>query len=577
MINVLSASSLQIGDIIFQVVQLLAGLGAFLIGVQIMSDSMTNLANVGMKKMFQRIGNNKFVGVGIGAASTAIIQSSSVTTVMVVGFVNAGVMTLQQATTIIMGANIGTTITAQIAALQSFDFMQYVIILTFVGFFAMSIAKSEKWKTFWNLIAGLGLIFLALEIMSMAVEPFKESDEIKQVLASINNPFLLLLAGVLLTCLLQSSSAVTTIVIVMASGGLIIGGTVDGGVSNGALFVILGSNIGTCITAILAMTNANTNAKRSAIIHLLFNLLGSVIFFVFLMLWPTFMQNTLNKWFVEAGTQIAMFHTFFNVTCTLLFLPFTHLFVKLATLILPDKKAKESATSVPTLKYVDDRFVATPSIAVHQAKKEVREMGDIIMQTCDEAVLGFVKTDTSKEAIVAQRLQDVSVLNQRLVQYLVSVSANVKTSTHSEGTISNLYYVMGDVLRVGDLSHNITKYTQKVANGEVTFSETVYVEVQKLYSKVRELYSVAMDCFLDKDFELLKVVESMEEEIDGIRRDLVNRHIERLNKGECNPASNGVFINLIGNLERMADHLTFIAESITKHPDTYTATATANN
>ncbi len=556
------------GDIISPIIQLLAGLGAFLIGVKIMSDSMSKLANAGLRKMFSRIDNKKIVGVGIGAASTAIIQSSAVTTVMVIGFVNAGIMSLYQATTVIMGANIGTTVTAQLAALNTFDFMQYVVVLAFLGFLVMSIAKTERWKTVGYMIAGLGLIFLALEFMSSAMKPFTDAStdmgkDVQTFLASISNPFLLVLIGILLTFILQSSSALTTIIIVMASGGLIIGGTTaSGGVSNGALFVILGSNIGTCFTTLMATANTSTNAKRSAIIHLLFNLFGSVIFFVLLICWQSFMEMTLNRWFKDAGTQIAMFHTLFNTACTLIFLPFTKLFVKLATLILPDKKSDKTRA----IMYIDDRFLATPAIAIAQATKEARHIGDMVMETCDIAVDALMKQNAEAEKTVAENLQEITEVNQKLIQYMVNISAH-STTVSDETALSALYYVLGDILRVGDLSHNITKYTRRLASGEAAFSAAVYPEIQGMYDKIKALYEESMNCFVNKDFSALEKVEEHENEIDALKKKLVKEHIARLNNGECSPSSNGIFINLVGNIERMADHLTYIAESITKRND----------
>ncbi|MCM1043010.1 MAG: Na/Pi cotransporter family protein [Corallococcus sp.] len=549
-------------DFIIPIVQMLAGLGAFLIGVKIMSDSMTKLANAGLKKMFQHIDNKSLLGVGIGVGATAIIQSSAVTTVMVVGFVNAGVMSLFQATTVIMGANIGTTVTAQLAALNGFDFMQYVVLLAFVGFLVMSIAKKERTKTIGFMIAGLGLIFLALEFMSSAMSPFTDASTpvgaaVQEFLHKLSNPFLLLFIGIVLTFVMQSSSALTTIIITMASSGLIIGGTPEA-VGNGALFVILGSNIGTCFTTMLASANASANAKRAAFIHFLFNFAGSAVFFVILVIWRGFMDDTFVKLFSDCGTQLAMFHTLFNVLCTALFLPLAKLFVKFAELVIPDKKKDVHETM-----YIDDRFLPTPSIAIAQAVKEVKHFGDFTMQTCDVAIQGLLDKSEEAEKTVLERLAQSAEINKKITGYLVNISAH-SSGVKNEDDLSRLYYVLGDILRVGDLSHNITKYTKKLASGEVTFSQAGYGEIRDLYGKIRLLYDECLNCFVNKDFDALKSIEKHEDEIDAIKRSVVNNHIERLNKGECDPASNGVFINLAGNLERMADHLTFIAESITR-------------
>lgn len=560
MINLLAVTNLT-ETIVISVVKLLSGLGAFLIAVKIMSDTMNQLTGVGLKRMFQRMEKKKLFGVGVGIGTTALIQSSSVTTVMVIGLVNAGAMSLAQATSVIMGANIGTTVTAQLSALgTSFDFVLYITIITLIGFLWMSVAKTERWRNVSYMISGLGLIFLSLGFMTDSMAPLSKLPQVSEFLAQISNPLLLLMIGVVITVICQSSSAVTSILIAMIGAGIYIGGK-D---TNGVIFVILGSNIGTCFTALIATVGANTNAKRAAIIHLLFNLFGSLLFLILGITWKSFMADTFSKWFANSPTfQIAMFHTVFNTVCTAIFLPFTNVFVKLAKLLLPDKKQKKERK----LKFIDDRFISTPSIAVQQAKNEARHIGDFIMETCDIAVQAFLQTDTDAEEKITKNLQEVALLNQKLVAYLVKISANSTTSTHSEATISNLYYVIGDLLRVGDLSTNIAKYTRHVKNGEVSFSQSVYPEIDSMYQKVREMYRLAIDTFVNKDFKSLPLVEKQEEEIDQIRKQLVNQHIERLNKGECNPASNGVFINLVGNIERMADHITFIAESITKHPD----------
>lgn len=551
-------------DYILPLVGLLGGLGAFLIGVKIMSDSMSQLADSGMKRMFQKIDNKRLLGVGIGTAATAIIQSSAVTTVMVVGFVNAGLMSLYQATTVIMGANIGTTVTAQLAALQSFDFMAYVIILAFAGFLTMSICKSEKGKTIGYMIAGLGLIFLALQFMSSAMAPFKDPDTevgfaVQNFLSRISNPFLLLVIGIAFTFLLQSSSALTTILISMASAGLIIGGTSEQ-IGNGALYIILGSNIGTCFTTMIATTNTNLNAKRAAFIHFVFNFLGSMLFFITLIFWKDFMDVTFARWFKGAmGTQLAMFHTFFNVFCTALFLPFTGLFVKLANVVMPEKEGSKIETN-----FIDNRFLATPSIAIAQAKKEANNMADIVMEACDIAITGFLNKDKEAEKLVLEKLDFVAELNQELTSYMVNISP--QRTLKDEQKLSSLYYVLGDILRIGDLGQNVTKYTKKLANEEIIFSESVYVEVGNMYEMIKQLYAECMLAYINKDRSAYKRAMALENEIDDRKRLLIRNHIERLNNGECKAASSSIFVNLVGNIERMADHMTYIAQrSVTRN------------
>ena len=346
-------------DYVYAFVQLLSGLGAFLIGFKILSENIEKLANSGLKKLFNKTSKNRFLGVLIGLVVTAIIQSSGTTTVMIVGFVNAGLMNLFQATAMIMGANIGTTITAQIVALNSFNIAKFLIVFCFIGIFGSMIVKSEKSKTIFLCLAGLGLVFLSLDLMVSSMNGFKDSETIRNLLSSISNPFVLFLIGIVFTALLQSSSALTTIIISMVTANLVIG---NGG--NSVLYIILGSNIGSCVTALLSSIGASTNAKRASFIHFFFNVTGSLIFIVLLLCIPSFMDNTFVKWFSQPGTQIAMFHTFFNVACTLIFLPFVNVFVKISEFVIKDKK-EEKTTSL-----LDERFLKTPTIAINQAIKE---------------------------------------------------------------------------------------------------------------------------------------------------------------------------------------------------------------
>ena len=322
----------------------LAGCGAFLIGFKVLSENMEKLFGKNLKSLFSKTSEKKFVGVGLGIATTALIQSSSVTTVMVVGFVNAGLMSLYQAATIIMGANIGTTITAQIAALNTLPINTFFILLLGVGVFMDLFSRNQKIKHGGLALAGLGLVFLGLYVISATMGVYADTSkypEVGKFLSSLTNPFLLLFFGIIFTSIMQSSSAVTTIIIAMASSGLLIG-MVDGVMTNAVLYIILGANIGSTTTALLSSAGANVNAKRAGVIHLLFNTIGSLIFMLLLLTWKSFFQDTFCQWFREPSTQIAMFHTFFNVTCTFLFLPFTKQLVKLSTLLVPERATKNT-------------------------------------------------------------------------------------------------------------------------------------------------------------------------------------------------------------------------------------------
>ena len=350
------------GELIMFAVRLLAGTGVFLVGVHLLTANIEQLATGKIKDLFEKTADRRLVNVGIGAATTALIQSSGVTTVLIVGFVNVGIMNLHQAAAMIMGANIGTTITAQIAALSAFPVTTYIQLCVFIGMMMTMVCKSDSLQKTGFILSGLGLIFIGLSLMS------------------VTNPFLLFGIGIFLTALIQSSTATTSVIIAMSVAGLTIG---TGG--NEVLYIILGTNIGSCVTALMSSLTSGANAKRAGLIHLMFNTFGSVIFFILLMCWPDFMNATFRAWFESAATEIAMFHTFFNVTCTMLFLPFCNIFVKISELLIPEKKAETAVT------YLDERMLSSASIAISQLEKEMILLSDTAMDAFRTAYRSFEK------------------------------------------------------------------------------------------------------------------------------------------------------------------------------------------
>ncbi len=541
-------------DILTIVIEILAGCGAFLLGFKVLSDNMERIAGNSLKVLFNKTSEKKMVNVGMGLVTTAVVQSSSITTVMVVGFVNAGIMTLYQAAAIIMGANIGTTITAQIAALQAFDIDLIFMLLLFVGVFMDLFSKNDKIKSLGLALAGLGLVFVGLGLMADPMAFLKKEPAVTEFLASVNNPLLLLFIGVGLTAIIQSSSAVTTIVISMASAGLIIGG---GG--NAALYVILGSNIGTCVTALISSIGATVNARRASIIHLLFNVIGSLLFMVFLLVWKDFSAMTLEKWFPGVpSTQIAMFHTFFNVTCTLLFLPFTKLLVKISMMLVPERAAKGQAHD---LVYMDKRFLNTPSVALGQLTKEVFRMADMAMESLNTALGGFIARDMSVSEAVSANNERVATLDRQISDFLVQISAS-GISLSDEKLVSALHSNLGDVSRVADLADNFTKYTRREVRDNLMFSDGINDKILEMHDVLRKQYDVVKKIILDKRYELMEESDKLEDEVDAMRKELIADHILRLSQGKCRPENNTVFINLVSNLERIGDHLNYIAHSL---------------
>ena len=539
-------------DYIGAVIGLLAGLGALLIGFKLLSDNIEKLATTGLKKLFNKTSKNRWVGIGIGAAVTAIIQSSGASTIMIVGFVNAGLMTLFQATAMIMGANIGTTITAQIASLGSFDVAMYATLLAFVGAFMNMLCKKEKPKTLGLALAGLGLVFLSLDFMKTSMSVFSNSDAFTTLLSSVNNPFLLLFIGIALTAMLQSSSALTTILIAMVTAGLTIGKG-----PNDIIYVILGTNIGSCVTALLSSFGASINGKRASLIHLMFNTFGSLVFFIVLLAWPTFMENTFMSWFPDApGTQIAMFHTFFNILFTLLFCPFINVFVYIATKLIPDKKEEVHET------FIDERFLSTPAVALSQATKEVARMGRLSLEALNMSIDAFLSYDMEKTPDIQDKISMINKINENIVAYLVKISTHSTSTKEDEEFLAILHNSISDLYRSVEIADNMTKYTRHLVQDQLVFSKIVFEELKVFKNKINDQYETVEKILLDKQFDLIERVDMLEDQMDELRSRLVKDHIARLEKGECSLSSSSIFINLVSNLERTGDHLHTMAHSI---------------
>ena len=538
-------------EFFYLVFELLAGLGVFLIGCKMLSDNMEKIANSKIKSLFLKTSDKKLVGVGIGCATTALVQSSGLTTVMVIGLVNAGIMTLAQAATIIIGANIGTTVTAHIAALQSFDFIGIAIGLTGIGAFINLFTNKEKTKTIGNICSGLGLIFVGLTLMNGSMQFLKTEQGVVDLLASIKNPFLLFIIGIVFTALIQSSSAITSIIISMAAAGIIIGG---GG--NAVLFIVLGSNIGSCATSLLSSIGATTNAKRSSVIHILFNTFGAIIFFIILMIWEGFMDDTFVKLFKEPATQIAMFHTFFNVICACLFLPFTNYLVKLSQIIVPDKHQEEDEI----ITFLDKRFLNTPAIAVESAIRETILMLDRSVASISESLEGFCKLDQNYIVKIQEHNKEINEMSKRITDYLIHISPSNST-IKEERYISAMHDVIGDIVRISELADNVGKYIDRSIKEDLVFSDTVKKAVMEVNDLILKQANNVKSAWKSPDYNLYQEIDAIENEIDNRRKELVKGHIERLNKGECRAESSSVFINLANNLERVGDHLYFIAES----------------
>lgn len=546
------------------IMKILGGMGALLIGMRMLSENLTRLAHTKLKTLLGKTARNRFACVGMGAAVTVIAQNSGFTTVMVVGLVNAGIMSLFQATAMIMGANIGTTFAAWIIALGGGGFSFTIFFLAFasVGAFVTIFAKSDKIKTLGNALAGLGLLFVGLSVMSGALNFEKgtaQYDLVYNFFSGLNTPFtpiIFLLVGIFITALVQSSTAVNAIVITMAAAGLF-----NGMGGNAIFFIVVGSNIGTCVTALLSSIGANANAKRAALIHFMFNFFGAVIFMILMLSWRGFADTLIVPIFPSnTEFQITMFHTLFNVFCTIVFLPFISVFVKIADLLVREKEvAAEKKEGI--IADLDERLLRSPSVALGLLYQETGKILTYAMDTLNDAFEAFMRKDASVQEKVREHNAELSEANKTAIEYLVKISASSPSFTE-EKTISTLHYVLNDIVRIGELADNVTKYTNHYVNDKLEFSNDFLDMLRAMYDKIKKLYVLSLATFLYKDFDSLKEADVLEDEIDKDRRALVSAHIARLNDGKCQPANSSVFINLVGNLERAADHITFIAHSI---------------
>lgn len=548
---------------------ILGGMGALLIGMRMLSENLTRLAHSKLKSLLGKTARNRFACVGMGAAVTVIAQNSGFTTVMVVGLVNAGIMSLFQATAMIMGANIGTTLAAWIIALGSsagseLSFTVFFLAFAAIGAFITIFAKVDKIKTLGNALAGFGLLFVGLSVMSGALdfgEGTAEYNAVYHFFGSLDTPFapiIFVLVGIFVTALVQSSTAVNTIVITMAAAGLFSG---MGG--NALFFIIIGSNIGTCVTALLSSMGANANAKRAALIHFMFNLFGAIIFMIIMLSWRGFAETLIVPVFPSNPEfQITLFHTLFNVICTALFLPFINGFVKLADILVPD--AKRAAVQKSELfTELDERLLRSPSVALGHIYQETGKLFTYAMDTLTSSFQAFVKKDVSVKETVMKHNEELGEANRRMVEYLVKLSASPLVM-EEERTVSNLHYVLNDIVRIGELADNVTKYTAHYVDDGLIFSDDFIDATQNMYDNIKSLYVLSLATYLDRDHARLGDVDRLEDEIDTQKRSIVAKHISRLNEGKCQPENSGVFINLVGNLERAADHITFIAHSIEK-------------
>ena len=540
---------------------LLAGIGVFLIACQMMSSNLEAASSERLKKLFSKASNSKLMGVGIGALGTAAIQSSGATTVMTIGFVNAGIISLSQAATIIYGANIGTTITAQIVALGMFGGNSLSTSVIFsalagLGAFLSLFAKKSGPKTLGGILAGFGLLFVGLELMSGSMEAFAALDGVKTFLSGIGNPVLLVLLGAVLTAIIQSSSVMTSIALAMVVTGLI-------GIDQG-IYLTLGSNIGSCVVAVIAGVASGTNAKRTALIHLLFNCTGVVIFMLAALLLGWFdisYGSVFERLFPSAPqVQLAMFHTFFNITTVVLMLPLTGALVRLVSKLIPERTIRQNVEF--SLHYVDENMLRTPPVAVSQVKREILRMADIAMENVDRALYMAVELDFAGRGAFERDERQLNFINRALVNYVVVLSGRSGLGEKDRSYLSGTYRNIRDLERIGDYAENIVEYATILADSAQQFSDDAKYEISQMKTLLHQLFDNAMDAYQNENFTALDKANVIEEEIDDYTKRMEEGHIVRMEKGICTPSVGAQYLELSSNAERIADHLINLAKSI---------------
>ncbi len=543
---------------IFSFLTLLGGLAMFLYGMNTMGEGLEKLSGSRLERILEKLTSNPFKGIALGAVVTAIIQSSSATTVMVVGFVNSGIMTLRQAVGVIMGANIGTTMTSWILSLTGIEggniFLDllkpssFTPILAIIGSFLIMMTKSSRRKSIGIILMGFAILMFGMETMSDAVAPLANNDDFKNFMLLFQNPFFGVAAGAILTAIIQSSSASVGILQAMCDTGAIPYST--------ALPIIMGQNIGTCITAILSSIGANKNAKRAALVHLYFNLIGTIVFMILFYTINAFVQF---EFFNEPAnyTGIATLHTTFNVCATIMWLPFMKLLEKLAYISVREgKNAAEAVNDEFTV--LDSRFLSTPSIALEQCKNISVRMAECSRDTLKLSISMLSKFTDKDAEIITENEEKVDRYEDKLGSYLLQLGSKNLNDEESK-SVNMILHCIGDFERISDHAVNIMECAREMRDKGIGFSKKALEEIAVFNSALNEILETSMTAFINGDTELAKSVEPLEDVIDNLRTEIRNRHIKRLREGKCTIEMGFVLTDLITNYERVADHCSNIA------------------
>ncbi|HJA65060.1 Na/Pi-cotransporter [Lachnoclostridium sp. An169] len=534
---------------ITDVLSLLGGLALFLYGMQMMSNGLEAAAGNKMKSILEKLTSNRIKGVLVGAAITAVIQSSSATTVMVVGFVNSGLMTLYQAVWIIMGANIGTTITGQLIAL---DIGAIAPLIAIISVAVMMFVKNEKAHHISSIFAGLGILFMGMNMMGTAMEPLQDSEAFINLMTKFSNPLIGILVGAVFTAIIQSSSASVGILQALAATGMI--------PLSSAVYVLFGQNIGTCITAVLASIGMKVNAKRTTIIHLMFNIIGTIIFTVICMTTPyVSLVEAISPG--DPVRQIANAHTIFNIVTTLILLPFGTQMADLAVKILPDSKKEDDEDL--RLKYIrpfeSSYAIGHSAVAVSQVRDEVGRMRDMVCKNISDAFDTLIKYDEKSRRKVAEREEYIDFLNKGISEYVVSLMAS-EMSTDDSRKINGYYAIISNLERIGDHAVNIAEYADDMKKWDLQFSDNVLEELEEMKKQCVQSLDNVKEVTSDNADRVLSQAVLLEQKTDDLRDKYFKKQMQRLKKGKCKPQSGIVFSEILTDFERMGDHALNIAQ-----------------
>ncbi|MCR5095172.1 MAG: Na/Pi cotransporter family protein [Erysipelotrichaceae bacterium] len=542
-------------NFLYEILHLFAGIGIFLTGCEIMSSNLEAVCSDRLKELLAKVSNNKIVGVLIGTLATIAISSSGATTVMAIGFVNANIITLNQAATIIFGGEIGTTLTGQLVALgmmgnSEIDLNFLFSSLAGFGVFITMFAKKEKVKLLGSVLTGIGLLFAGLDVMSGAMSEFSRSPVLKDAIASVNSSLLLIIFGAILTALIQSSTAITSISISMVAVGLI---TISQGI-----YLTLGANVGTCLTGMLAgMKSDGVNAKRTSLMQLIFNIGGVILVYVIDMIMKLLSGGTLSFGIIFENmfpglphTQLAMFHTIFNITSVIIVLPLTEKLVDLTKRIIKDEQPKEKKER---FYFVDSNILSTPSIAVEQIKHEIVHMANIAMQNFNIAVDMIKTLNFDRQEELDDNEAELNFLNKELVELIIKLGQGQKMNKKDNRYLSSTYKTIADLERIGDYAINLSTYGKNL--GEDRFSEEIINELEVMRNMINRLYMIIIESYKNDKRKITKQIKDLRDNILGLSNLMVKIYIRRLNENELTTVSSGEYLKICNDMRRVSEHL----------------------